>query len=281
VTEELNAAEKCHSPLTIGHLSERRALLNWSRLPKDKDSTGAASAEVEKPRVVVDFELLRTYAAQNFRDLGGHPAASGRRVRAGRIFRSSHLAEIPPESPISQLELRTLVTLQSRTEVKHMGAPVPAARRGVRWEHIPMGDAWFNDQGFTRIVTEPGREHLALVMHFRQDWRRFFKLLAERDVYPLLFHCSAGRDRTGVGAAMLLSMLGVERSRIVADFLESNVVFAKIPLAAEQLDPVFALIDENGGIEGFMREVIGLEADELAIIQEELLEDRVVDQAGR
>jgi protein-tyrosine phosphatase len=111
------------------------------------------------------------------------------------------------------------------------------------------------------------------VMHFRADWLRFFKLLAERDVYPLLFHCSAGRDRTGVGAAMLLSMLGVERNRIVADFLESNLVFKKIPLAAEQLDPVFELIDENGGIEGFMREVIGLEANELAIIREDLLED--------
>ena len=227
----------------------------------------------EKPRVVVDFELLRSFAAQNFRDLGGHPVGNRRRVRAGRIFRSSHLAEVPPESPISRLELRTLVTLQSRAEVKHLGAPQPAGRRGVRWEHIPMGDEWFNDQGYTRIATEPGREHLALVMHFRHDWRRFFKLLAERDVYPLLFHCSAGRDRTGVGAAMLLSMLGVERNRIVADFLESNLVFSKIPLAAEQLDPVFELIDENGGIEGFMREVIGLDARELSFIREDLLED--------
>jgi protein-tyrosine phosphatase len=249
------------------------ALLNYRRLSKNKDTKDRAVEKAETPRVVVDFELLRTYAAQNFRDLGGHPAADSRRVRAGRIFRSSHLAEVPPESPISRLELRTLVTLQSRVEVKHMGAPVPASRRGVRWEHIPMGDEWFNDQGYTRIVTEPGREHLALVMHFRHDWRRFFKLLAERDVYPLLFHCSAGRDRTGVGAAMLLSMLGVERDRIVADFLESNVVFAKLPLAAEQLDPVFEMIDENGGIEGFMREVIGLEPDELAIIRDDLLED--------
>ena len=249
------------------------ALLNYRRLSKNKDTKDRAVEKAETPRVVVDFELLRTYAAQNFRDLGGHPAADSRRVRAGRIFRSSHLAEVPPESPISRLELRTLVTLQSRVEVKHMGAPLPASRRGVRWEHIPMGDEWFNDQGYTRIVTEPGREHLALVMHFRHDWRRFFKLLAERDVYPLLFHCSAGRDRTGVGAAMLLSMLGVERDRIVADFLESNVVFAKIPLAAEQLDPVFEMIDENGGIEGFMREVIGLEPDELAIIRDDLLED--------
>ncbi len=227
----------------------------------------------EQPRVVVDFELLRSFAARNFRDLGGHPAANRRRVRDGMIFRSSHLAEVPAESPISQLRLRTLVTLQSRAEVKHLGAPVPASREGIRWEHIPMGDEWFNDQGYTRVAPEPGREHLALVMHFRHDWRRFFKLLAERDVYPLLFHCSAGRDRTGVGAAMLLSMLGVDRDRIVGDFLESNVVFAKVPLAAEQLDPVFELIDENGGIEGFMREVIGLAPAELAVIQEVLLED--------
>ena len=130
---------------------------------------------------------MRSYAAKNFRDLGGHPAANSRRVRAGRIFRSSHLAEVPPESPISRLKLRTLVTLQSRAEVKHMGAPEPASRRGVRWEHIPMGDEWFSDQGYTEIAAQTGRDHLALVMHFRRDWRRFFKLLAERDVYPCSF----------------------------------------------------------------------------------------------
>jgi protein-tyrosine phosphatase len=242
-------------------------------LSKDNDNSDDVREPPEKPRVVVDFELLRTFAAQNFRDLGGHPVANRRRVRAGHIFRSSHLSEVPPESPISRLKLRTLVTLQSRAEVKHLGRPEPATRTGVRWEHIPMGDEWFNDQGYTRIATEPGREHLALVMHFRHDWRRFFKLLAERDVYPLLFHCSAGRDRTGVGAAMLLSLLGVEREGIVADFLESNLVFSQIPLAAEQLDPVFELIDENGGIEGFMREVIGLNASEVSIIREDLLED--------
>ena len=242
-------------------------------MPEDKKLPEDITEAAEKPRVVVDFELLRGFAAQNFRDLGGHPTASSRRVRAGKIFRSSHLAEVPPESPISQLKLRTLVTLQSRAEVKHLGSPQPATRAGVRWEHIPMGDEWFSDQGYTRVAPEPGREHLALVMHFREDWLRFFKLLAERGVYPLLFHCSAGRDRTGVGAAMLLSMLGVERDRIVADFLESNLVFKKIPLAGEQLDPVFKLIDENGGIEGFMREVIGLAPAELAIIQNDLLED--------
>jgi hypothetical protein len=112
---------------------------SWNPLLKNKNTTGTATEtteETEQPRVVIDFDVLRTYAAQNFRDLGGHPAANRRRVRAGRIFRSSHLAEVPPESPISRLKLRTLVTLQSRAEVKHLGAPAPASRRGVRWEHI-------------------------------------------------------------------------------------------------------------------------------------------------
>ena len=88
--------------------------------------------------------------------------------------------------------------------------------------------------------------------------RSFFKLLAQRGVYPLLFHCSAGRDRTGVGAAMLLEMLGVERARIVADFLVSNQTFPMMPLTERQLDPIFELIDETGGIENFMREVLRL-----------------------
>jgi Tyrosine phosphatase family len=236
---------------------------------KDSQNTGFQQSD----RVVVDFDLLRRLAAQNFRDLGGHPADAGRRVRQGKLFRSSHLSELPDHSPIKQLPIKTLVTLQSRMEVKHLGAPLPASWPEVRWAHIPMGDEWFNNTGFTRIRAEPGKEHLALVMHFRHDWRTFFKLLAERNVYPLLFHCSAGRDRTGVGAAMILSLLGVDRARIVGDFLESNQTFPQNPLAADQLLPVFELIDENGGIDGFMREVIGLERGDLESIREDLLED--------
>jgi protein-tyrosine phosphatase len=227
----------------------------------------------EAPRVVVDFELLRKMAAQNFRDLGGHPTTHRRRVRCGRVFRSSHLAEVPAESPVKTLGLRTLVTLQSRVEVTHLGPPEPAANKTVRWEHIPMGDQWFTSEGFTRIPAAPGREHLELVTLFRNDWQRFFKLLAEREVYPLLFHCSAGRDRTGVGAAMLLSLLGVGRERIIADFLASNATFPNIPLTPEQLEPVFELIDESGGIDAFMREVIGLAASDLDAIRADLLED--------
>jgi protein-tyrosine phosphatase len=237
--------------------------------------TGAKDKLRETPRVVVDFDLLRRIGGRNFRDLGGHPVGHGRGVRRGKIYRSAHLAQIPEESshPLAAIRLRTLVTLQSQLEVRHLGPPrAEFLESGVRWEHIPIGDSWFRDDGFYKTETPPGHEHLVIVTEFRNGWQSFFKLLAERDVYPLVFHCSAGRDRTGVGAAMLLELLGVSRDLIVADFLESNTTFPKMPLTQRQLEPIFTLIDESGGIESFLLDTLGLDMTDLAAIRGDLLE---------
>ncbi len=223
-------------------------------------------------RVVVDFDLLRKVAGANFRDLGGYPTRQDRRVRRKMVYRSAHLAELPAESPLRSLDLRTLVTLQSHIEVSHLGRPLDAILKSVRWEHIPIGDRWFDADNPVPLADEPGQEHLALVEQFREAWLAFFRVLAEGEVYPLLFHCSAGRDRTGVGAAMLLELLGVERDNIVADFLQSNVVFRDMPLRSTQLLPLFEWIDEQGGINPFMREVIGLRAAEVERIRRDLLD---------
>jgi Tyrosine phosphatase family len=189
------------------------------------------------------------------------------------IYRSAHLAHVPEQSPLKSLSLRTLVTLQSRLEVRHLGPPrAEFLASGVRWEHIPIGDPWFREDGFQRIASKPGHEHLVILTEFRDNWQSFFRLLAEREVYPLLFHCSAGRDRTGVGAAMLLEMLGVERTRIITDFLESNETFPKMPLTPRQLEPIFELIDESGGIDRFMHEVLGLDPSDIELIRGDLLE---------
>ena len=229
-------------------------------------------ATAREKKVIIDFDLLRKVPARNFRDLGGHPTREGRQVRSGMIYRSSHLAQVPEEHPLHEAGLRTLVTLQSRVEVTHLGPPDDSVLKTVRWEHIPMGDVWFEERNEDLFTREEGKEHLFLVMTLVTDWRRFYRLLAEPDVYPLLFHCSAGRDRTGVGAAMLLDLLGVERDLIVEDFLESNLVFPAAPLKPKQLVPVFEAIDKAGGIRAFMRDVIGVDEKHLDGIRARLLE---------
>ena len=241
-------------------------------MPQEEAKDFKVQVAGTKPRVVVDFELLRRFGGANFRDLGGHPA--GRRsVRHNRVFRSAHLASVPDESPIPALNLRTIVTLQSRLEVNHLGPPhATLLEVATRWEHIPIGDRWFKPEGFQKIAAKPGHEHLVILTEFQDGWQVFFKLLAEAASYPLLFHCSAGRDRTGVGAAMLLELLGVSRELIVRDFLASNTTFPKIPLSADQLTPIFELIDRSGGIEAFMLEVLGLEDKHLASIRLHLLD---------
>ena len=221
-----------------------------------------------------EYGFLRKISASNLRDLGGHPGRGGKRVRRGHVFRSAHLAEIPEESEVRNLNLQTLVTLQSRMEVSWLGAPDHRVFSSVRWVHIPIGDQWFEDRESVLVTEEDDGErgHLVLVTDFKDAWRAFFELLAEGAVYPLLFHCSAGRDRTGVGAAMLLDMLGVDRKLIVSDFLESNAVFPTLPLEGDMLQPLFDTIDESGGIDGFLRDAIGLAEAPIAKIRSDLLE---------
>jgi len=229
------------------------------------------SGKSQKDQMVVDFDLVRGIAGRNLRDLGGHPTRHGKRVRRQHIYRSAHLATIPAESPARALNLRTVITLQSKLEVSVLGGLEGELAATVRWEHIPIGDKWFG--GGAAAAVKPGHEHLILVTDFRDAWQTFFMLLAEDEVYPLLFHCSAGRDRTGVGAAMLLELLGVEREGILSDFLESNTAFPRIPLSPAQLDPLFALIDESGHIDSFLIGEIGVSPQVIQTIRRDLLED--------
>ena len=141
-----------------------------NRLSQEKDHL-KVQALGEQPRVVVDFDLLRRLGGRNFRDLGGHPTIDGRLVRTGKIYRSAHLANVPDVHPLRDLTLRTLITLQSRLEVRHLGPPIPEfLESGVRWEHIPIGDPWFREDGFHKIDTQPGNEHLVILTEFLADW---------------------------------------------------------------------------------------------------------------
>jgi protein-tyrosine phosphatase len=210
---------------------------------------------------------------RNFREIAGLATNDGRRVAHGRLYRSGCLVELPEESraTFGQLGVRTVVTLQTAQELDILGHPLTHLEGEIRWEHIPIGDRWFQAGGvFSDGLPSMGEFYVKMVKDHASDWARFLRLFGREESYAIVFHCTAGRDRTGVAAALVLEMLGVPRETIVADYLVSNAAFTTDAQKPTVLEPLFGEIDRVGGIEAFLDE-LGVSSDEIERAREHLL----------
>ncbi len=161
----------------------------------------------------------------NFRDIGGYPGVDGRPVRWGRYFRAGRQDRMTAADleRVRALGIRTQIDLRRPDEAAEQGrGPLPEL--GVRYENlavIPEGGTAQLSQlvGDTGIS---GRRYLGYLEFGPATWLRMFELFADADHHPLLVHCTAGKDRTGVSTAFLLSVLGVDRAVIEADYLLTN-----------------------------------------------------------
>jgi protein-tyrosine phosphatase len=210
---------------------------------------------------------------RNFRTIGDWVNLEGRRVLRGRVFRSGHLGTLADElrAEVAALGLRTVVTLQTRQEIDILGDPIAALLPAARWEHIPIGDRWFqNGTLLPDDTSSQGAFYVAMVRDHAEEWTRFLRLFAEAERYSILYHCTAGRDRTGVATLLLLETLRAPRAEIVADYLLSNEVFQENVQEPEVLEPLFRAIDRAGGIERFLGE-LGLRRDEVESIRANLI----------
>jgi len=210
---------------------------------------------------------------RNFRTLGDYSTAEGHRILAGRAFRSGHPGAMAEElrAEVAGLGLRTLVTFQTQQEIDILGDPVLAALPEVHWEHIPIGDRWFQKGNvFPDSSESQGRFYVRMVHDYRDEWARFLRLFADPGRYSILYHCTAGRDRTGVATVLLLETLRAPRDTIVGDYLLSNDVFQENVQEPAVLEPLFTAIDEAGGIDRFLA-TFGLAADEVEAIRANFL----------
>lgn len=168
----------------------------------------------------------------NLRDMGGIATASGQRVAPGRLWRSSHFAELTPsDAPaVEALGLRCVIDL--RGAVEREKAPSRLARLRLREVHLPIEP---RAMGALRDLRAAGAvDEQALVAVMAEVYRRFVRQHAgvfatflrllgdDATPLPLVFHCTAGKDRTGWAAALVLLALGVPREAVVADFMRSN-----------------------------------------------------------
>jgi len=153
----------------------------------------------------------------------------GRSVRRGRLFRSDALHELVPSDVdvLAGLGLRTVIDLRTERELERTGRG-PLESSGVAVHHLAVvkegrsGDGVADGESVG--APAPAGDDLAERYLWYLDIGRdalvgSLELLADGERYPLVFHCAAGKDRTGVLAALVLELLGVDREVIVADYV--------------------------------------------------------------
>ncbi|MGW6859139.1 tyrosine-protein phosphatase [Streptomyces xanthophaeus] len=163
----------------------------------------------------VEFRRLH-----NFRDLGGYRTRDGRTLRWGRLYRSDSLAKLQGEDweQFLALGVRTVIDLRYPWEIEAKGR-MPEhgtiAYANLSVEHRPY------DQAEIDPALDPWRyladRYAEVALDGAEELRRALELIADGDG-PQVFHCASGKDRTGLLAALVLSLLGVDEDDIAADF---------------------------------------------------------------
>ena len=171
----------------------------------------------------------------NFRDVGGIRTADGKQIKWGRIYRSGKLEKLKPQEfdAMKALNIKTVVDLRTVGEVAHAPDNIPS-NEGMDWVHIPISG--ITDEELEQTNKEirkqsaeefDGAGKMETVMaRFAdqgvEDFAKIFRLLLDDDESSLVYHCSAGKDRTGLLTALILSSLGVPEEVIMKEYLLSN-----------------------------------------------------------
>lgn len=194
----------------------------------------------------VEFE-----ACFNFRDLGGYPTADGGQVRWGTLYRSDTLHRLTDADAdvFRALGLHTVIDLRSVTEVDDHGRLDPAHDH-LAWHHVAMLDnlrlapsAPDDPPVAVPLPADdvaPGEGYLVIAEQFGSSLARVFELIAADDALPAVFHCTSGKDRTGIVAALTLDLLGVDDATIAADYVLTAESRARSAPWIQANEPEFA-----------------------------------------
>ncbi|MFJ2057049.1 tyrosine-protein phosphatase [Streptomyces sp. NPDC087908] len=180
----------------------------------------------------------------NLRDLGGLPLAAGRSVRPGLVLRSAQLDRLDPADPaVAALGLRTVVDLRTDVERDERPDRLPPGARGlvadVLADHLAISGLppaarlkeLLSDPALAEEHLGAGQVREAFARTYRTfvsgesaraAYRVLLTELAAPDAGPLLFHCTAGKDRTGWAATVVLSLLGADEETVREEYLSVN-----------------------------------------------------------
>jgi len=203
-------------------------LLSFATSALAQPAAPAADPLVFSPRRAVVLA-----GGSNFRDLGGYPAAGGQHVRWGRIYRSADISQLTEADllKLQSLHLSTVCDLRGPIEYQQAPDRLPVGARRVE---LPAGSENVDPR---RVLANSRlnadslmRTSYTNISFFKAKYQPLFEqLLAQDDSQALLFHCTAGKDRTGIGAALVLAALGVDKSLILKDYAATDVFWQPAP----------------------------------------------------
>jgi protein-tyrosine phosphatase len=183
--------------------------------------------------------------AVNFRDLGGYPTTDHIRVRKGLVFRSDHLSRltINDQQLLQTLRFRTVCDLRTVLE-QRLAPDLLPEDDSIQFLSLPVQVDGFDPATvMDRLRADDGTWlsvdfFIELYRRYLDDfgpvWGTVLRLVASSHNLPLVFHCTGGKDRTGICAALLLKALGVQEENILLDHDYSN------DCNAERLQPIYA-----------------------------------------
>lgn len=252
----------------------------------------------------------------NFRDLGGIIGADGRKIRPGMLYRSGHHAKLTEKDAqklkhrlgiIAVADLRSDSELSESPDVRITGVEYhicssltdeenPAVTKQNRRSLLER--IMELDGGTRRFLTESYRKMVSTPRAL-DAYSKLLRLIVENDAEgAVLWHCTQGKDRAGVGTAAVLMALGVSRRDIMRDYLKTNryyriknkLIYAAVCVVAlsfktasslnhlltarpEYLQTAFDTMDERfGGTAGFLRDGLGLSDEDIVKLREKYLE---------
>ncbi len=249
----------------------------------------------------------------NLRDLGGHGTADGREVRKGVIYRSGVLAYLTPSDHccLARSRIRTIVDLRRPGEIAE--EPTDWVLPARRFAYLLDEDREAAQQGapwMKSATPEEARSYMLDSYRSMHEWlatplRAIFDAILDEEM-AVLFHCSAGKDRTGFCSAVVLGLLGVSEATILEEYAYTDKAVDLLDFAARhraarlglavsreaaegpgadvlrvltRADPDYlraglaAVTERHGSIEGYVRRAVGLTEEQIATVRYQLLED--------
>ena len=250
---------------------------------------------------------------KNTRDLGGLRTEDGRTVRSGQLIRSGEIDHMQPEgmSYLEDMGVSAIVDLRTTNEATANPVLWPDGEGPARYNFPVMEqeDKMIEDMRASikaGTATAEGTDALFqgafsyIATDYTNELRDLFDVLLENpEGEAVLYHCSGGKDRTGVATALVLSALGVSREEIEADFMLSNTlkdadnaaveiaaevnaahgtnmppeaVWPSLGVRPEYLDAFYKSVTENyGSVDGYLREGLGLTDADFETMRERYL----------